>query len=633
MSQKTLSFLQKIAPFDALPQKEVADIAKNVRIAEYPADTLLCTQGKSKLDSLYVIEKGAVELFFEENGVKKLSGFSSEGETFGGIAMLVNQGFAIRTIRVHEPSRFFMIDRERFLALCEKYPDFSDFFTDSFGKKLLDKSYLAIVANVAAQHSDSEMPLYNQMVKTVTNFELSVYHQSASIQEVARAMNKLSHSAMLITDDDGKFVGIVTDKDFRQKVVADAMDVGHPVNEIMSSPLLSIPQDAPALEAILMMVQKNIKHLAVTDAAGKVVGMTSNRRLLMLQGLSPVMLMREIRYAQRPEDLFGKQKELAPIVKELVQGGARSDHLNRMITAVADGVLKKLIQFAIDEIGEPPTQFAFMILGSEGRKEQTLKTDQDNAIIYKNPPKSREKEVQDYFLKFGEKVCGWLNSAGYNYCNGNIMAQNPKWCQPVSVWKNYFYQWIQTPEPMAVMHSTIFFDFEGAYGDASLTRDLRNYLFDLLNKRAGMFYFHLVSNSLQIKPPLGFFRNFVVESKGDHKDMFDVKKAMTPIVDFARIYALEHKIEATNTLDRLEVLHQKNVLKIKEYSELEQAYRFLMQARLVRQVQAITEENAAPSNYINPEKLTQIEQRMLKEIFSLVQDYQEKMSVHFRGMM
>ena len=135
MSQKTLSFLQKIAPFDALPQKEVADIAKNVRIAEYPADTLLCTQGKSKLDSLYVIEKGAVELFFEENGVKKLSGFSSEGETFGGIAMLVNQGFAIRTIRVHEPSRFFMIDRERFLALCEKYPDFSDFFTDSFGKK------------------------------------------------------------------------------------------------------------------------------------------------------------------------------------------------------------------------------------------------------------------------------------------------------------------------------------------------------------------------------------------------------------------------------------------------------------------------------------------------------------------
>lgn len=183
------------------------------------------------------------------------------------------------------------------------------------------------------------------------------------------------------------------------------------------------------------------------------------------------------------------------------------------------------------------------------------------------------------------------------------------------------------------MHSTIFFDFEGAYGDASLTRDLRNYLFDLLNKRAGMFYFHLVSNSLQIKPPLGFFRNFVVESKGDHKDMFDVKKAMTPIVDFARIYALEHKIEATNTLDRLEVLHQKNVLKIKEYSELEQAYRFLMQARLVRQVQAITEENAAPSNYINPEKLTQIEQRMLKEIFSLVQDYQEKMSVHFRGMM
>jgi CBS domain-containing protein len=185
---------------------------------------------------------------------------------------------------------------------------------------------------------------------------------------------------------------------------------------------------------------------------------------------------------------------------------------------------------------------------------------------------------------------------------------------------------------MAVMHSTIFFDFVGAYGDLSLTTQLRQYLLDLLGDRARVFFYHLALNSLKMKPPLGFFRNFVVESKGEHRNTFDIKKAMTPIVDFARIYALENRMEATNTQERLHQLFVEEVINEEEYHELVQSYRYLMQVRLVRQVSAITEDQNPPDNYVNPQKLTHIEQKMLKEIFSSIEKYQQKLSVHFTGI-
>ena len=632
MKTKILEFLAETPPFDVLPSSALAEVAEQVEVKSYPADTLLCRQGETRLQHLYLIAKGAVELFFEENGVKRLKGILSEGESFGGIALLVNGGYAIRSIRVIEATEFYLLPEAKFLALCRDYPAFSDFFTGRFGKNLLDKSYRAVVSGIAGQQSTVDLPLYMQSVASATNYDLLTAPFTASIQSVARLMNSRSRSSVLLTDESDKIIGIVTDKDFRQKVAAENLDVNLPVRHIMSSPIISVSEDAQVLEAIMRMVQHNIKHLAVTDAAGNVVGITSNQRLLLAQRRSPVNLIREIRSAGHPEELAGKQLHLAPVVKDLIAGGARSDYLNRMITAVADSILTRLLEMALDRLGAPPVPFAFMIMGSEGRKEQTLKTDQDNAIIYQNPVAEEAETCQAYFLQLGELVCRWLNDAGYKYCNGNIMAQNPQWCQPISVWKEYFYQWIRVPEPKAVMHSTIFFDFNYAFGDASLTRELRAYLFKLLDKRVDTFFYHLVSNSLQIKPPLGFFRNFVVESKGEHKNMFDIKKAMTPIVDFARIYALKYKIAETNTLQRLEKLQEKGVINSSEFNELEQAYRFLMQARLVRQVKAITEENREPDNYINPETLTQIEQRMLKEVFSLIQDYQEKLSIHFKGI-
>jgi CBS domain-containing protein len=210
------------------------------------------------------------------------------------------------------------------------------------------------------------------------------------------------------------------------------------------------------------------------------------------------------------------------------------------------------------------------------------------------------------------------------------MAQNPLWCQPLAVWKEKFADWIHAAEGQDLLHSSIFFDFRGAYGAMALIDDLREHLFASLEGWAG-FFRHLTENALHFKPPLGFFRNFVVESKGQHRNKFDIKRAMMPIVDFARIHALKHGIPETSTFVRLDRIRAVGVLSPAEHREIDNAYSYLMQMRFLRQITAIIQEGAPPDNHIDPRKLSRIEQTMLKEIFKRIEDFQTKMSFEFTG--
>jgi len=271
-----------------------------------------------------------------------------------------------------------------------------------------------------------------------------------------------------------------------------------------------------------------------------------------------------------------------------------------------------------------------VIMGSEGRHEQTLKTDQDNAIVYDDPSAGASGAVHEYFLKLGDSVCTNLDRCGYRFCNANVMARNPMLCQPLAVWKRRFSDWIHTAEAEDLLYSSIFFDFRGGYGQGVLIDRLREHLMESLGGWSG-FFRHLTQNALLHKPPLGFFRNFVVESKGEHRNKFDIKQAMLPIVDYARVYALKHGVAETNTLERFHLLMQRGVISTKDCREIEQGYSFLMQLRLVRQVGAILDEGIPPDNYIDPKELSGIEQRLLKEIFIRIGNLQTRMSFDFTG--
>jgi CBS domain-containing protein len=623
-------FLNGIDPFSFLPENEIEKAAAKLDIVRQPKNKVLFIQGKSRVDALYIVQKGAAERYFEEKNKKMLSGLMGEGDIFGGISMLLNDGFSVRTLKTIEPTTFYTLPKGDFLDLCSRFEAFSEYFTDTFGKRMLDRSYAKVISS-SLQPREEGARFFNQPVASIYNPRLITCPAQTSIRQAAVEMNSHRCSSIFITRGEEEFVGVVTDNDLRRKVIAEGYDIEKPVSDIMTQPLKTVHSQALIFEALMTMMQHNIKHLAVADTEGRVVGLVTNRDLLTAQGQSPFFLIREIMAADTVEAIFDMHGRLPRLIQSLINSGAKAMNITRFITTISDAITKRIIEFALEKCGPPPVPFVFMILGSEGRQEQTLKTDQDNAIVYEDVAGEQEAETQAYFLKLAKNICTWLDKAGYAFCEGNVMAQNPQWCGSLTKWKNYFSSWIHAAEPEDLLQASIFFDFRGAYGEMRLIDELRQFLFESLAGWSG-FFRHLTENALHFKPPLGFFRNFVVASKGEHRNTFDIKSAMMPIVDFARIYALKNSLEETNTLERLHQLYLKKKLSWQEYNDLDQGYSFMMQLRFVRQIESVVEENAKPDNYINPKKLSRIEQTMLKEIFKRIEKFQTKLSVEFTGL-
>lgn len=625
---QVLQFISGIIPFSFLPEDELEKIALDFSLVFHPKDAVVFTQGISRIEALHIIQKGAAERYYEENNQVTLSSPMSEGDMFGGISMLLNNSISIRSLKTTEDTYFYILPKERFHEICQKYIQFTEYFTDTFGKRMLDRYYASIVAK-AIQPADDSLQLLSQQVENVYHKNIVFCDSEMSIQSSAELMSSHKCSSILVQSDNKDFVGIVTDNDLRQKVIAQGFDIKKPVKLIMSSPLKTISSQALIVEALTDMMQENVKHLGVTDSEDQVIGIITNKDILAAQGQSPLFLIREISLAGSIEDLKHQHDLLPGVIQSLISNGAKPRNLTRLVTTISDRILKKIIEFAIEKEGDPPCAFAFMVMGSEGRKEQTLKTDQDNAIIFEDGEGTTDKR-QEYFLKLGETICTWLDQVGYDFCKGDVMAKNPRWCQPLSIWKSYFLSWIRTAEPEDLLRSSIFFDFRYGYGKAELVNDLRNYLFSNISGWFG-FLRYMAENAQHFKPPIGFFRNFIVESKGEHRDSLDIKKVMMPILDIARIYALKHGLTETNTQERLYQLYLKKNLSWTTYNELEHAYSFLMQLRLAKQVNAIMVEKNPPNNYINPKKLTKIEQTMLKEIFSRIGNMQKEISYEFTG--
>jgi len=621
--------LARTVPFSFLPEKDLEEMIHALALIHHKAGTVLFVQGQSRIDYLYIIQSGAAELYYEQAGEKSLKGYLGEGDTYGGISMLLNKGISIRTLRVEEEVYLYALPEHHFMKLCQRCPSFSEYFTDTFGKRMLDRSYAEIFARRILP-KDETVHIFNVSVARLMNRDILSCNQSVPVQQAATLMSRRKCSSIFIQNDEGKHIGIVTDTDLRNRVIAQGLETGIPISTIMSSPLSMIAEQLSVFEAMLEMMQKKLKHLAVQDSTGKVIGTITSRDLLAAQGQSPLFIVREIASAVSREELKAQQARIPGLVQSLIGSGAKAENVTRLIATVSDAILHRLIEIALEQNGPPPVPFVFMIMGSEGRREQTLKTDQDNAIVFQNVPEERLPAVKNYFLGLGETVCTWLDETGYAFCEGGVMAMNPNWCQPLGAWQDKFSEWIHTAEAEDLLHSSIFFDFRGGYGDFGLIDQLRRHLFDSLRGWSG-FFRHLTENALHFKPPLGFFRNFVVESKGEHRHSFDIKQAMLPVVDFARIHALKNGIEETNTVDRLYQLHERGHISGKDYTDITRSYSFLMQLRFVRQITAIIEENGKPDNYINPKKLSRIEQTMLKEIFKRVEDFQTKMSFEFTG--
>ncbi len=443
---------------------------------------------------------------------------------------------------------------------------------------------------------------------------------NSAIKTAVTQMAKNKTDLILITSGQEKFVGLITDVDLRTRVLAENKNLELPVHEVMTSPVISIKDTSVIYEAILRFNENDIKHLVVKDNEENVCGIICSDDIQHSNHLAFLFFIQRIQKADSVIEISRYHTKLVLLIKELIDSGAPVREMTRIITVVSDAIIKRLTEIGISEIGEPPAKFAFMALGSVGRDEQTLVTDQDNAIIYNDVEPEREEEVRKYFQQLGERVCNSLDRVGYKFCKGNVMAKNPKWCQPLSVWKKYFTECVNTANPQDLLDLNIFFDFRAVTGDESMTIELRNHLHHITAIN-NPFFVYFAQNALNFKTPTGLFKS---------GETFDIKLILLPIIDLVRVYALKHKISYNNTIERLERLHEKNIFSKAGYQELLQSYNFLMQYRFKHQSKLLS-ENVLPDNNINPKVLTDFEQIIIKKIFSLIDNFQSKMSLDFKG--
>jgi CBS domain-containing protein len=444
---------------------------------------------------------------------------------------------------------------------------------------------------------------------------------STPVADAARLMSERSVSSVIVAGPDGEPQGIVTDRDLRTRVLGNGLEPRTPAALVMSSPLLSIESEHTAFDALLEMTRRNIHHLGVLTG-GRLTGVISSDDLLGLQEAHPVAVAREIETATDVDALARGAARVESVVRWLASGRAAPTDIGRIVAELNDRLVRRalgLVQVALDTggNGRAPVAFSWLVAGSEGRREQTLKTDQDNALVYQDPPPGDEAVTAMYFERLAMAMSEILTRVGFPPCPGGFMASNPRWRQPESVWSRCFTSWMETPQPEAVLQASLFFDLRSVGGAEEVGRRLWEWVCETAPSRT-LFLRHMARAALDRPAPLGFFGGFVVERSGPYKDRLDLKaRAVFPMTQAMRVYALSLGARETNTMDRLKAAGEQSIFTSAEVSELSDAYEVIARLRLAHQL-ARLDAGAPPDNFIDPSMLGKTDRLLLKEAFKTI---------------
>ncbi|MCE5195065.1 MAG: DUF294 nucleotidyltransferase-like domain-containing protein [Nitrospiraceae bacterium] len=628
--EEVVEFLKKVPPFQFLEDTELKKIAAGVSMEYYPSGSTILYQEGPASEYLRVIKKGGVKVFIRSaDNEEVVIDYRGEGDVFGLLSMVKGDRSIANVIAV-EDTISYLIDKQTILALLDTHPSVTEFFLKSFLNKYIDKTYKEM-HNKSLLYGGGDKLLFTTPIGELSNRKVITAPNDITIKEASEIMSKHKIGSLVLVTTEGVPVGIVTNRDFRDKVVSKGRQVTDSVTSIMSSSLIKAEARDYCFEALLKMLRYNIHHVLVVDE-GKLKGIITNHDLMMLQGISPISIVKELESQQTIEGLIPVSKKINKIVSLLLKEGAKASNITRIISEINDRLVKKIIDITERELGKPPVNYCWIVFGSEGRKEQTFKTDQDNAIIYDDTDTKEEAEkAKVYFSVFASHIRDGLLKCGFPLCPANYMATNPQWCQPLKVWKKYFSNWVSEPVQDSILKSLIFFDFRPLYGEISFAEKLRDHLIIIL-KDQKVFLGYLANVIIKNMPPVGFLKSFVVEKSGEHKDMLNLKiKGVSMLVDIVRLFSLERGIRETSTLERLNVLKNSHTT-AKEYAEeIEHAFEFIMLLRIQHQLEQI-QSGSDPDNFIDPKKLSNLEKKTMKEAFHLVSKIQDSIIERYKSL-
>ncbi|MDX2302504.1 MAG: DUF294 nucleotidyltransferase-like domain-containing protein [Microscillaceae bacterium] len=639
--QDVYDFLKQYPPFNLIDKDTLFKLATGVTIQYYEEGQRIFRQGEKPFSYFFVVNKGSINVIeHQEDGKEELLDKCDEGDIFGVRASIADDAYFADAVCAEE-SLLYTIPMDEFSEVMTMNPQVALFLAAGFasGVSILksgDSQNIRDMRRFLAQDN----PMTRELIETDT-LEIQSKKEVISctphhtVREAAKIMSIFNVGSIIITDEKQRPLGIITDSDFRRKVVASEDIIKNkPVTEIMSSPVKTIKVGLSVAEVMLLMISHKISHFCVTEDGTDqtpIVGVVSQRDILIAQGNNPAVLTKQIKKTNKVSQLKSIREKAEYLIKSYLSQEVGIPFISNIITAINDILIQKAAEIAEQSLKEqglekPEIRYCWLALGSEGRKEQLLRTDQDNALIYDNPPEDKQEAVHEYFLKFSGIITDILVECGFVKCPAGMMASNPTWCKPISTWKTYFHQWISIPEPQALMKVSIFFDFRPIVGDFTLAHELKEFIFEEIDKNE-LFIIHLAKNAMQNPPPLSFFRSFIVEKSGDHKNEFDIKaRAMMPLIDAARVLAYQLKLKNYgSTLERFEEIAKRDKSLAPICESAATAFEILLRQRAIHGL-----KNHSSGRYINPEALNKLERQTIRNTFKTIERIQQTLELRFR---
>jgi CBS domain-containing protein len=608
LKDEIIEFFDNIVPFNQLSKEVLAEMVDDITMEYYPKGKHILTQGGPPSEFLGVIKKGGVKVFMatgEEDEI--VIDYRGEGEHFGLLSVV--SGDRSRTnVDAIEDTICYRVSRDKILSILKNNPAANEYFLKSFFVNMIDKTYEETRKRYSGSF-DSEHLLFSTPVKDVIRSAPKAVPRDITIQQAAKEMANHKIGSLVVVDEQGKPVGMVTDRDFREKVVAKAKDVASPLDSIMSSSLVSIEADDNCFEALIRMIRYKIHHIVVLER-GELAGMVTNHDFMLLQGSSPTILVKEIGQIQSTEGLKDTAPKFYKAVSSLLRYGARAHNITGLITELTEKITNSMIDIFAKEHGPAPVDFTLIFFGVAGRREVTLSFQLDMGIIYED---AGDPEVQKIVEVYFKRLAETLNNCLFA-CNLTSEGQcfKPEHIQSYTAWKKQLQKWGTGAGTSMNMG---YFDMRPVRGSADRAVNLLNFL----QTRAASYkpiLESLAADTMQVVPPLGFFKNLVVEKGGEHKNELNLfEKGIKPLADCARIYALENGITFQSTMERLHELA--NRLDFKFAGDMEQAFGYLLTLIIHNQLRQ-AEEGGVPDNFVNPDTLTTFEQKTLKESFQLI---------------
>jgi CBS domain-containing protein len=614
-------FIRQYPPFDQLPDDALVEITQSIEISYFRAETTII-EVNAKINELYMVRSGIVEVY-RRNG--DLYNRLDQGKLFGQMGLLTNNKvrFPAKSLK---DTLLYCIPEEIFHRFCELYDDFADFVEVEDSTRLKQA--------VESNNNDANS-LTTSKVKTLISRDVVIMPSHNSIKTVAKKMTEENISAVLINDPEladeqgNRFVGIITEKDFCSKVVALGLSFDTPVSEVMSTELISLDHNAYIFEAMLIMLRFNVLHLPILKNK-QPIGLIEVADIIRYESQNSLLFVSGIFQQQSTEDLALLSSQLKNCFVRMVNEDANSHMVGRAMSEIGRSFKQRLLELAEQEFGEPPIPYCFLALGSMARDEQLIVTDQDNAIILDNS--YDHKLHSEYFINLSKFVCDGLAACGYSYCTGDIMATNSECRKTQSQWEDCFADWIDDPNPKALLNCSIFFDLTGVYGRVKWAEQLNAFIIRRAKKN-NRFLACLARNALNRKPPLGFFKDFVMEKDGRHNNSINLKRRGTaPLADLIRIHALAIGSQAQNSFERLEDIIEAGILPKSKGQDLLHAMELISLVRLRHQALDIEFERE-PDNNIEPENMSDFERRNLKDAFLVLSSAQSFLKYRYNANM